>query len=47
MFGIGCAFALGILLGAKGYSGFPLLVFFLLFAVAFAKLGCFPPKDSH
>jgi hypothetical protein len=44
---IGCAFGLGIVLATKGYSGIPLLVIFLLWAVAFAKLGCIPPKDSH
>ena len=44
---IGCALGLGIVLAGTGYSGFPLLVIFLLFAVAFAKFGCIPPKDSH
>ena len=47
LFGIGCAFGLGLILAATGYSGIPLLVMFLLFAVAFGKLGCIPPKDSH
>jgi hypothetical protein len=47
---LGIAFAMGsgLLLAMKGGAYcFPLVIVFLGWAFAFAKLGCLPPKDSH
>jgi hypothetical protein len=44
--GIGLAWSVGLLLAMKGYY-FPLVIIFLGWDFAFAKIGCLPPQDSH
>ena len=44
--GIGFAMGVGLLLAMKGYY-LPLVIIFLAWAFAFARLGCLPPGDSH